>query len=447
MMISLLYVVPEVDQLLPILTIGRSLAVQIQKAKNINGGVVGIAQTIVLLQSHVPALIPRRSFGSKPLTLRGYPRDAPKAEGYTIVDSMLLVLSKTLEAYPTSFKGSSAITMRAVLNSLKKTRDLVVSMVDILIKQSEPLRTALQRAKEVLPAEEPMKPSTMIRGDLVIPPASAFGSVKSLPLCPTLRVYWASARAPVLKQPEIALKGQINHFVRQDSMRKILEKAVSVRVKPKSASSRMKVGTDSVSEDWHTNVLLAARLSSVFATPYPLKELDPTQKINELRDITKGYVTDLLKEIGKEALTKTKYNNMKKEDLTLMMLTADVKDAAAVTSSLKAKERIKYTERLRQMTDAEREITKDLVDRGLAPYIITVQDRIAFAKEAKETEAEYAEDPDVGVGRTVDDDELVLTEDQGQRGNYGDFSGSNAASGNMYEDILGNDFQDEGGQV
>ena len=457
MMISLLYVVPEVDQLLPILTIGRSLAAQIQKAKNINGGVVGIAQTILLLQSHVPALIPRRSFGSKPLTLRGYPRDADKPEGYTIVDSMLLVLSKTLEAYPTSFKGSSAITMRAVLNSLKKTRDLVVSMTDILIKQSAPLRTALQRAKEVLPAEEPMKPSTMLRGDLVVPAKDLFGTVRSFPACPSTRVYWTSSRPPVLKQPEVVLLRPINHFMRDGSMKKIIDKSVSKRVDPvvlsakeKAVVARLKLGKDGVSEDWHTNVLIATRLASAFEMPYPLKELNPTQKADELRDITKGYVFELMKEIGKEALTKTKYINMKKDDLALMMLTADVKDAAAVTSSLKAKERIKYTERLRMMTDAEREITKDLVDRGLAPYIITVQDRILFAKDAAEKEAEYALDSDVGVGRTVDDDDLgvlALTEDQGQRGNYGDFSGSNAASGNVYEDILGNDFQDEGGQV
>ena len=240
-------------------------------------------------------------------------------------------------------------------------------------------------------------------------------------------------------------------------MKKIIDKAVSKRVDPvvlsakeKAVVARLKLGKDGVSEDWHTNVLIATRLASAFEMPYPLKELNPTQKADELRDITKGYVFELMKDIGKEALTKTKYINMKKDDLTLMMLTADVKDAAAVTSSLKAKERIKYTERLRMMTDAEREITKDLVDRGLAPYIITVQDRILFAKEAAEKDAEYTLDPDVGVGRPVDDDDLgilALTEDQGQRGNYGDFSGSNAASGNVYEDVLGNDFQDEGGQV
>jgi hypothetical protein len=221
--------------------------------------------------------------------------------------------------------------------------------------------------------------------------------------------------------------------------------------KEKAVVARLKLGKDGVSEDWHTNVLIATRLASVFETPYPLKELNPTQKADELRDITKGYVFELVKEIGKEALTKTKYMNMKKDDLTLMMLTADVKDAAAVTSSLKAKERIKYTERLRLMTDAEREITKDLVDRGLAPYIITVQDRILFAKEAAEKEAEYALDPDVGVGRSVDDDDLglvELTEDQGQRGNYGDASGSNAASANIYEQTeRRDDFDQEDGQV
>jgi hypothetical protein len=36
------------------------------------------------------------------------------------------------------------------------------------------------------------------------------------------------------------------------------------------------------------------------------------------------------------------------------------------------------------MTDADREITKELVDRGLAPYIITKQDRVLFAREVAE---------------------------------------------------------------
>jgi len=223
-----------------------------------------------------------------------------------------------------------------------------------------------------------------------------------------------------------------------------------VSIKEKDVLARLKLGKEGASEDWHTNVLIATYLASVFQMPAPVQTLDPTQKADDLRDITKGHVFELMKEINKNPLTKTELDDMKRNDLTLILLTADVKKAGIVTNTLKAKERYTVTERLRMMPDAEREITKDLMDRGLAPYVIKTQDRILFAKEvAGEQEKE---DADVGVGQTVDEDDqdrrvLPAGEDIATRGQYGDFGGSNAASGNVFEAILGNDFRREDGQV
>ena len=429
MLISLLHVMPEIDQFLPILEMGRKIAASLEKAK-LDGGVAGIAQAILLLQCHVPVLIPRRSFGTKPLTLRGYPRDAPKPEGYTIVDSMMLVLSKTLEAYPTSFKGSSASTMRNVLNQPKKTKDLVEKTLNTLIKGSESLRATLEKAKASIPAEEPTKPSTMIPGTLVMPPKEAFGKITSPPACPSTRVYWTNGRAPRIKQPDVPLRTGITHFDRPGSIElKLIDEAISERVAPvtvnvndKDVKARLKLGKDGVSEDWHTNVLIATRLASTFEMPAPIRTIDPTQKADDLRDITKGYVFELMKEINKDAIKKTKLDAMKKNDLALMMLTADVAKATEITNTLKAKERITFTERFRMMTDADREITKELVDRGLAPYIITKQDRILFARQVGE---QQQENEDVGVGRPVDYEDqgdLPVNEDLVERGNYGDYS-------------------------
>ena len=441
MLISLLHVIPEVDQLQPILEMGRKVSAQLEKAK-LDGGVAGIAQMVLLIQSHNPPLVPRRSFGSKPLTLRGYPRDAAKPEGYTIVDSMMLVLSKTLEAYPTSFKGSSATTMRNVLNQPKKSKNLVEKTIDTLIKGSKPLQTALEQAKTVLPAEEPLKPSTMIPGGLVMPSKDTFGKIVSPPTCPSLRAYWTSGRPPKLKQPDVPLRAGINHFERPGSIEtKLIDESVSERVTPKSVDvksaevkARLKMGKDA-SEDWHTNVLIATRLASVFGMPAPVRTIDSTQKNDDLRDITKGYVYELTKEISKDPLTKTRLDAMKKNDLALMMLTADVKKAAEVTNTLKAKERITFTERFRMMTDADREITKELVDRGLAPYIITKQDRVLFAREVAEEQEE--KDEEVGVGRPVDYEdqgEVPINEEIVERGNYGDYSNAANNDGRDPED-------------
>jgi hypothetical protein len=446
MLISLLHVIPEVDQLQPILEMGRKVSAQLEKAK-LDGGVAGIAQMVLMIQSHNPPLVPRRSFGSKPLTLRGYPRDAAKPEGYTIVDSMMLVLSKTLEAYPTSFKGSSATTMRNVLNQPKKTKNLVEKTIDTLIKGSKPLQTALEQAKTVLPAEEPLKPSTMIPGGLVMPSKDTFGTIVSPPTCPSLRAYWSPGRTPKLKQPDVPLRAGINHFERPGSIEtKLIDESVSERVTPKSVDvksaevkARLKMGKDA-SEDWHTNVLIATRLASEFGLPAPVRTIDPGQKNDDLRDITKGYVYELTKEITKDPLTKTRLDAMKKNDLALMMLTADVKKAAEITNTLKAKERITFTERFRMMTDADREITKELVDRGLAPYIITKQDRVLFAREV----AEEQEEEDIGVGRPVDYEnqgEVPINEEIVERGNYGDYS--NAANNDGRDPEDAHMFQEE----
>jgi hypothetical protein len=436
MLISLLHVVPEIDRVLPILDLGRRIATALKDY----AGIAGIAQMILLMQSHIPALVPRRSFGSKPLTLSGYPRDAAKPEGYTILDSMVLVLSKTLEAYPTSFKGSSVATMRLVLNAPSKVKTLVQGVLDSLLRQSLPLRESLEQAKAVIPLEVSIPTSSMIPGNLVVPSKEAFGTIISPPVCPSTRVYWTSARPPKLRQPEVPLRSGLNHFLTQDSNRKLIQESVSERVTPvslnvkdKKVLERLKMGKTMAIDDWHTNTLLLGRLTDAFAIPTSVRSVDSTQKKDDLRDITKGYVYELLKEISKDPLTQTKLNTMIKSDVALVLLTADLKTAKQTMNTLRAKERITFTDRLRLMTDTEREITKDLIDRGLAPTIITREDRALFAREMAQTE--IVEDPEVGVGRPIDFEEqgeVPITEDIVERGQYGDYSNAANNDGRDY---------------
>jgi hypothetical protein len=113
---------------------------------------------------------------------------------------------------------------------------------------------------------------------------------------------------------------------------------------------------------------------------------------------------------------------MLKSDISLIMLSANLNEAKKITNTLKAKERQTFTERLRNMTDTDREITKELIDRGLAPTIVSREDRALFAKEIAETELVNDE---IGVGRPIDyqeQGELPITEDAVERGQYGDYS-------------------------
>jgi len=455
MLISLLHVMPEIELLQQMIAMGTVLAGNLDKSK-LDSGVTGIVQMILLIQTHVPPLVPRRSFGSKPLTLRGYPRDAEKPEGFTIIDSMILVLTKTLEAYPKSFKGSSAKTIRSVLSTPTKIKTLAERSIATLLKSpayGPALKSLFEKAKAVVPAEEPMKPSTMIPGDVKMPTKDEFGSIKSLPKCPSGRMYWTSARPPQIKQPDVPLRTGINHFEGQGSIEaKLVEPVPSVReqpvtlpVKDKGVIDRLKLGKDGASDDWHTNVLIATRLASVFVRGTAVKTLDPTQKKDDLRDISKGYVFELVSEINKDPRAKTKLNGMKKSDIVLNMLTADIKKATEITNTLKAKERITFTERFRLMTDADREISKELVDRGLAPYIITKEDRILFAKElSKEQETR---DEEVGVGLPLGAEEqqatFPVTEDAAEGGNYGDLAAEPNGGGHDRDEPLFDNDQEE----
>lgn len=443
LLISVLHVLPDTTQLLPILEIGRRFAVALKDA----GAIAGIVQAIILLQSHRPALIPRRSFGSKPLTLSGFPRDTDSTEGYTIVDSMILVLTKTLDAYPTSFKGTSASIMRMVLNDPKKVKTLTTKSLVALIKQSPDIRKALNEGKSNIIGDtaETMKPSTMIPGDLIMPETKSFGTINRPPVCPSYRAYWTTTHAPEIRQAEVPLRQGINQFARPDSNRKLMTFAESVRTEPtkvnvkeKDVLRRLKLGSagkTGATDNWRTNVMIANRLSTLFAIPTPTATLDPQQNKDELRDITKGYVYELIHEISKDERSKTRLIEALKSDATLVMLYADLKEAKAVTNTLRAKERTKLTERLRLMNDNERAITKELLDRGLAGMLITTKDRVEFAKEMAEAE--------VGVGRPIDYEEqgeLPVDEARVEEGNYGDYA---AVPGNEGRDYVDADMFDD----
>jgi len=432
LLISILHVMPEIEQLKQMIDMGTDLAGNLERVKQ-DPGITGIVQMILLMQTHVPPLVPRRSFGSKPLTLRGYPRDTDKPDGFTIIDSMILALTKTLEAYPKSFNGSSVKTIRTVLSKPSMIKQLVVASISTLLKNATygpAIRSGFDNSKAVTPATESTKPSTMIPGDIAMPTKDVFGSVKGMPACPSGRTYWANERAPSIRQPDVPLRSGINHFegLRARELKSIQppvserEKPVTVAVKDKGVLARLKLGKDEASDDWHTNVLIASRLSTVFAKTTPIKTVDPAQKKDDLRDITKGYVFELTSEINKDARSKTRLTEMKKTDLALLMLTADVKKATKITNTLKAKERIAFTDRLRLMSDSEREITKDLIDRGLAPYIINKKDRILFAQQLDQERER--DDEDIGVGRPAgpnEAEERGFDERQdGGDGNYGD---------------------------
>jgi hypothetical protein len=442
MLLSLIHVIPDATQLLPILQTGRQFATALGAKQKDAEGTVGVAQMVLLMQSHVPALIPRKSFGSKPLTINGYPRDAPKPDGYTIVDSLVLVLYKTMDAFPESFSGNSAGFKRKILNNPKQVKAGIVQVIDLMLSKAPPLRAMLARGKPVAPVEDSTKPKTMIPGDLAMPSSDQFGTITSLPACPSYRPYYISEGEPRIRQPRVPLRSPINQFEKPDSGKKLIEVSETTRVVPvpidvkdKDVIARLRMKGPLATEDWRTNVMIVNRLATLFAIPSPVKTLDTTQKSDDLRDITKGFVYVMVSEISKSPVSKSRLEELVKKDATLVVLLTDRTFAKATTNTLRAKERIAFTDRLRGMRDSDREIMKELIDRGLAPMFITNADRILFAKQMAE-QHEQAEDTDVGVGRPVDyveQGDAPVVDDMIERGNYGDYSNAANNDGRDYE--------------
>jgi hypothetical protein len=174
-------------------------------------------------------------------------------------------------------------------------------------------------------------------------------------------------------------------------------------------------------DSWRTNLMIVQRLKDAFQLDVDISLIDVTQKPSLLRDIAEGLLKEVISGITKDPVKRRAYEELREKDLALFALMAPLKDAKTETNTLRAKERHLFTDRLREMTDSQRQITKDLLDRGMAPFIITNADRDVFAAQIERELGPLEEvepDVDVGVGAprdAPDDDDRNADE-----GDYGD---------------------------
>jgi hypothetical protein len=178
------------------------------------------------------------------------------------------------------------------------------------------------------------------------------------------------------------------------------------------------------------DILLNFREKSVYLETQENKSL--------LRDTAKGLVYELFHELSKEKNKDVLSKNLAdaiSRDITMNMLLLTKEEAEQITESAKTSEREKFKQRMRSMNDDEREVTKLLLDIGLAPYIITNADREMFAKEFNlpDPEEEYneliaqidEERPEEGYDATRDyvenGDMPIGTDGQELQVDYGDY--------------------------
>jgi hypothetical protein len=177
--------------------------------------------------------------------------------------------------------------------------------------------------------------------------------------------------------------------------------------------------------------MIIQRLKDSFQMDLDVSSIDTTQKPSLLRDITEGLLKEIVGTIVKDPVKRKAYEELREKDLALFALMAPLKDARTETNTLRAKERHLFTDRLREMTDSQRQITKDLLDRGMAPFIITNADRDVFAAQIERELGPLEEiipDVDIGVGAPRD-----APDDDDRNADEGDY-GDHTAQGNRQRD-------------
>jgi hypothetical protein len=191
-----------------------------------------------------------------------------------------------------------------------------------------------------------------------------------------------------------------------------------------------------IRDDYHVNLAVVQRLSTLFGLEVPVAKVDPAQNADELRDIALGFLYDTLQTIQADPVKRTKLEQLLTKDIALYTLLSDYKEQKASLNKLRATERIKFVERMAQKTDDDREVTQQLLQIGVAPYIITNKDRDIFAREAERLQQEFRlVDTEVGVGVPNDYEEQgdFGGFDAPDRGDYGDYAAAPRNDGRDHE--------------
>lgn len=354
-----------------------------------------VAMTALLLQSHIPFLVPQRAFGSRAFQLSGYPRDTDKVPGdddYTTVDSLLYVLRATFESFPTSIPDIYLEFIRDVLVKPKDQRKRILAIMGELLKKAkfkEAIEPLLKTARDFRlhgpPVVDDITPLITIQKA-----PFKFGTRKSYVPCPGARAVLAGKQAPLIRQEVVPL----DRGIQASSKRTELKKPVSVREIPKATTAaqvrEMLKGSVServiqVSTDYRTNFLLVSTLCAYLKQPDPTRTVDYTQDPSLLRDLSQGMLMKLIRSTDAATLERAR-----KSVVGAYMLTASLKEEEKKAKVIRARERNAYVKRMGELSDTQRQIALELERRGMAPVIITTADREYFAaqEEADEEDAE-----------------------------------------------------------
>jgi hypothetical protein len=431
LLLSLLRVIPNKDQLKPLILKLRTISTQINnspgssKQKVVAEGMLAVGAMTILLQAHDPFLIPERTMGPIP-DLTGFPRDSDEKETQTI-DFLLKTLRIMYANYGSSSSGSIVDFFKHLLSKDNKSTSNVVTYLNkFFVKDFKEL---LESAKDRYVESEAEITTNMIVlpiehvGDVMFSPGTTLGKEEHSTVCNIFRtsVILTSTVYPSVFQSEVELSQRIEPSLNSKQINRVFEQpkleSISKDYKswlkhpvPKEFESVFKENPDGT-----LFVSIASRLLDLLpATSSKLKELSSFRSMitflnttsvsaSDYRDMAKAMCLHLLHEISKDKSVYRDIQSKLKSDLGMKMLLVSKKMAEQEDKEKTASERALLKQRYRSMTDQQRELQKSLTDLGIGAFIITNEDREEIANQ--EMNDIPTEEDLEGYGQTRDVDE------------------------------------------
>ena len=420
MLLALLQILPSPSNLLPILQHIRKFSLLFKSRKMEKSvrekteGILGLCGTVILLLSHVPFLIPKRSFGLKSVKLSGFPRDTQDPEDAPVLDMLLYGLQTTYKQYSSTFIGETTEVLRAIANRPKDIRKEAVRLLSSPAFSEFKFQLEMARERYVAPIEE------LVTQNLFLPlihiekleysPGDRFGDEEVMAKCDVPRVSTTitGRLLPNVIQAPLELSKNImpSKFASQlisdeivvNKIRiadKDIRSRLALRLPKLLRSNKLEMFLERENIDGVSVLTMLNRILDVLSVEkYDIKSIIKYREIavfletqvnkSLLRDIAKGFVYEIIQEVNKDKnriqLGKALDDAMLK-DVVMNMLLFTKEEADEIVSKATTKEREKFKATMRSMTDTERELTKMLLDIGMAPHIITNEYRIMVAKE------------------------------------------------------------------
>ena len=455
MSISLLQIVPEISQLTPIIEHTETLTKVVRKTKSKDASVegsLGIAGAVTLLQTHIPFLVPRRSFGSKILKLSGFPRDTDDSKESPAIDVVLTVLKNSLEGSKNQFKDDGVgASLRKVISNISDMKKNTIKVLPafkkpvVLAESFERARAKFAEVPEIPPIVQDSAP---VLKDMKIefkPDEQPIGDqTKFKCTSPGPKTFATSSKLPILVQePPNLMKGIV--VKNYAELPKIAQKTSLEWEDSKKTQQHLKIKPPKFLEkfflrpwvDQNSYLSLLNRLLSEYKTlkiPEKVMEevrsksvlLDTTQPNSEVRDRAKGLLLQTIASCSGEEL-----KSLVLGDIVIGMIIIDKEESEKEEREMRAKERDLFKTRMRQQDDETRQLTKFLLDIGLSEFVITNADREMIAENYKIPDLFEEDVEDAGIGEPVD------TIEGGENMNAiaetaGDYGG-NMATGQLYE--------------